>query len=154
MVVQIQAISQRTSQNIAERFQQRAAELRERAALKIADALIDNSPVDTGTYIMAHAAGAGAMPQIADRSSHGKPRGRSESQFKNLARGNLYRSVSAQAIQASAEIWFRNTAIHAPFVEHGRSGSSVAGRLVYATTRAAAPEFIRQAAREMGMEAR
>lgn len=152
MVVQVQAISQRDSTDIAARFLQRAAEVRERAALKIVDRIIDNSPVDTGTYIMAHVAGQGAVSEIAARSSHGKPRGQTWSQFANIARGNLYRSVSAQAIQASDEIWFRNRAIHAPYVEHGRGGQ--AGYLVYTETRAAAPNLIRQAAREMGMDTR
>lgn len=152
MVVQVQAISQRDSTDIAARFLQRAAEVRERAALKIVDRIIDNSPVDTGTYIMAHVAGQGAVSEIAARSSHGKPRGQTWSQFANLARGNLYRSVSAQAIQASGEIWFRNRAIHAPYVEYGRGGKE--GHLVYTDTRAAAPNLIRQAAREMGMDTR
>lgn len=152
MVVQMQAISRTDSTDIAARFRQRAAELRERVGLKIADTIINNSPVDTGTYIMAHIAGQGAMPQIADRSSHGKPRGQTWSQFANIARGNLYRSVSAQAIQASSEIWFRNSAIHAQYVEHGRAGQQ--GHLVYANTRARVPELIRRAAREMGMETR
>lgn len=149
MSTHVQAISRRDSTDIAERFRQRAAAVRARAATLMADYIVDNSPVDTATYIMAHVAGVGPVPEIADRSSHGKPRGQTRAQFVNLARGNLHRSVSAQAIQASSEVWFRNRAIHAPFVEYGREG--VEGHLVYTRARAAAPELILQAAREMGM---
>lgn len=152
MSLQIQSISSRDSADIADRFRQRAAAVRARAATLMADYLVDNSPVDTGTYILAHVASVGPMPEVPDRTSHGKPRGQTRTQFVNLARGNLHRSVSASAIQASSEVWFRNRAIHATFVEHGRNG--VAGQLVYTRTRAAAPELIRQAAREMGATTR
>lgn len=148
MVVQVQAIHQSTSQDIAARFRQRAAEVRERAALKMADHIVDQSPIDTATYILAHVAGAGASPEIADRSSHGKARGVPDAQFRNLARGNLRRSVSSAAVSAASEIWFRNRAVHAPIVEY------VHGYAVYAQTRAMADVFIREAAREAGMEVR
>ncbi|HEY7821721.1 MAG TPA: hypothetical protein VIG24_02750, partial [Acidimicrobiia bacterium] len=88
MVVQVQAISKTETASIAIRFQERAAELRRRVGERIADEIVDLSPVDTGTYVMAHVAGSGAMPEIASRSSDNKPRGQNRQQFQNLARGN------------------------------------------------------------------
>lgn len=153
MVVQMKAISQRTTQTAEQLFRERAAELRRRAGEKIADFIVDVSPVDTGTYIMAHVAGSGAMPEIASRSSDNKPRGQNRQQFQNLARGNLKRSVSAAAVQAGSEIWFRNRALHAPEVEYIGWNSQEAYH-VYAKARAYAPTAIREAAREVGMQAR
>lgn len=153
MVTQVQAITRTDSADIAERFRQRAAQLRERVLLRMADAIVDNSPVDTGTYVLAHRAGAGPDSSEAERSSHGKPRPVSESQFKNLARGNLHRSVSSAAVAAATEVFFRNSAVHAPRVEYvGWNGRPPYA--VYARVRNAADTFIRDAATEMGMRAR
>lgn len=154
MVAQFQAISKRTSQQTAQIFRERAAGMRLRVAEKIADAIVDFSPVDTGTYIMAHAAGTGSSDEDGSRSSHRKPRGRDKSQFANLARGNLRRSVSAAAVQASDEIWFRNRAYHAPAVESLGWTSGKQPYRVYARARAMVPTFIREAAREFDMEVR
>jgi hypothetical protein len=153
MVVQIRAISKNTTQQAGLLFKERAAQLRARVAEKIADAIVEGSPVDTGTYIMAHVAGSGESSEIGSRSSHGKPRGRDPGQFKNLARGNLKRSVSASAIQAGDEIWFRNRAEHAARVEYLGWNLTPAYH-VYANARAMAPQFIRDAAREMGFTSR
>lgn len=154
MATQFQAISSHTSQQAAQIFRERAAAIRLRVAEKIADAIVDGSPVDTGTYIMAHVAGTGSSDEDGSRSSHGKPRGRDRSQFTNLARGNLRRSVSAAAVQASSEIWFRNRAWHAPAVEHLGWAAGTQPYQVYARARAQVPTFIREAAREYSMEVR
>ena len=153
MVVQMKVISQRTTQTAEQLFRERAAELRRRAGEKIADFIVDASPVDTGTYIMAHVAGSGAMPEIASRSSDNKPRGQNRQQFQNLARGNLKRSVSSAAVQAGGEIWFRNRALHAPEVEYIGWKSRSADH-VYRLSAARTPEFIRAVAQEMGFTSR
>lgn len=153
MVVQVQAISQRSTEDIAARFLERATRLRAAVAEKMAASIVANSPVDTGTYIMAHAAGPGESGEVESRSSHGKVRGRNPSQFRGLALGNLRRSVSAAAIGASDEIWFRNRAVHAARVEYlGWNGTSAYH--VYANTAARFPAFVVEAARETGMESR
>lgn len=150
MVTQVQAISRRDSADISARFQRDAAELRERVLMRMADEIVNNSPVDTGTYIMAHRAGgeAGGIAEPAARSSHGKQRNRPDAQFRNLARGNLYRSVSSAAVSAATEVFFRNVSAHADIVEY------LHDHAVYARVRNAAPVFIRQVAAEMGMETR
>ena len=163
MVTQVQAITRRDSADIANRFRDRAAELRERVGHGIADVVIANSPVDSGTYIMAHRAGPGPSDAEADRSSRGKIRGRSRSQFAGLARNNLYRSVSSAAVANASEIWFTNSALHAARVEwlgwdaplFGNPGVGGRGPYnTYAIARASAPQIIRDVAREMGMQAR
>lgn len=150
MVAQVQAIYQQDSADIAARFRERAAELRQRVLLDMADSIIDNSPVDTGTYILAHRARTGPVDtgDLATRSSHGKQRGVPDAQFRNLARGNLYRSVSSAAIEASDTVFFHNIAEHADIVEW------VHGYAVYAIVRNAAPVFIRRAAQQIGMGVR
>jgi hypothetical protein len=163
MVTQIQAIYRVESTDIAERFRQNAARLRARVGEMLADAIVDGSPVDTGTYVMAHRAGTGPSESDADRSSADKVRGRSPSQFKNLARGNLKRSVSAAAIQASGDIWITNSSLHAERVESlgwpaplfGNPSISGPGPYrVYASARAQFPAFVSRAAAELGVQTR
>lgn len=155
MVVQMQTIYRKRSEDIATRFKARAAELRERVGIEIADRIVDRSPVDTGTYIMAHIAGTDMSDESASRSSEGKPRSRNPNQYRELARGNLRRSVSAAAIQASGTIWFRNRALHAGRVEYlGWPGSGPGPYYVYADTRAEVSVIIDQIAASMGFETR
>jgi hypothetical protein len=153
MIVQVGAIRTRDTRDLAAQFQERAAMIRQQIAERIVDVIIDGSPVDTGTYIMAHVAGQGASPEVESRSSHGKPRGRSKAQFAALARNNLKRSVSAAAIQASTEIWFRNRSMHAAYVEFlGWNGTPAYH--VYAMAGAAAPQIIRDVALSAGASSR
>lgn len=163
MATQVQAITRIESTDIAERFLQNAARLRARVGDMLADAIVDGSPVDTGTYVMAHRAGTGPSEGVADRSSEGKTRGRNPAQFKNLARANLKRSVSAAAVQASGDIWFTNASLHAARVESlgwpaplfGNPGISGPGPYrVYAQARATFPAFVDRAAAELGMQTR
>lgn len=156
-VVQRQAVSGQTTADIEARFGEKAAQLRSRVAEKIADDIVDFSPVSTGTYIMAHVAGVDESGEAASRSSADKPRGRSKAQFAALARHNLRRSVSARAIMGSREIWFRNRALHAKRVEElgwEDLGSQRGPYRVYASARARADKHIRDAASELGFETR
>ena len=153
MVVQFRAISQKTTQQAELLFQERAAALRRLAAEKIAEAIVDYSPVDTGTYIMAHAAGSAESAEAASRTSRGKARGRNPRQFKTLALGNLKRSVSSAAVTAGQEIWFRNRAEHAVKVEYEGWPTKEAYH-VYAKARAFARIAISEAATELGFRTR
>jgi hypothetical protein len=159
MIVQFRPITSTRSEDIAKRFREKAAALRSLVAVKIADAIVDASPVDTGTYIMAHVAGTGKSDESATRSSIGKVRGRNPDQFKNLARANLRRSVSADAILNSPEIFFRNRALHADKVEYigwFNSGPAMGGfkepYRVYSSTRGRVDTFIAEAASELGFD--
>lgn len=150
MASSVQVIRRRDSADIADRFRERAAALRERVLLRMADDIVNNSPVDTGTYILAHraASAAGGAVEAVSRSSHGKRRDVPDAQFRNLARGNLHRSVSSAAVASATEVFFRNVSDHADIVEY------LHGHAVYARVRNATPAFIAQAAAEMGMTTR
>jgi hypothetical protein len=152
VVVQIQVISRQTSSDLARTFMERAAELRSKVAERIAADIVDFSPVDTGTYIMAHVASAGPSSETPSRSSAGKPTGRDPQQFKNLALGNLRRSVSKEAIMNSSEIFFSNRAEHAERVEW-LGWADKGGRdayLVYSRAEARVAQHIADVAAEMG----
>jgi hypothetical protein len=166
-VVQFRAIDRRRSPaEIVKNFEMQAEALKRRVYEKIANAIVDASPVDTGTYIMAHSAAAGGRDEgfERDRSSKGKLRGRNPAQFKNIARGNLMRSVAAIPVGAT-DVYFRNRALHAPRVEYlgwtrplfGIAESPkapVPPYHVYARARAQVGQFIREAAAETGMQTR
>jgi hypothetical protein len=161
-MVQFRAIDRRRSPTeVTRSFETKAAAFKQRVYEKIASEVVDLSPVDTGTYIMAHSAAAGRDAAfVGDRTSHGKPRGRSKSQFANLARGNLLRSVAAIPPTAT-DVYFRNSAEHANKVETlgwFNSGSALSGYKepyhVYARARAKVGTFIAEAAAELGFEVR
>jgi hypothetical protein len=153
VVVQIQVISRQTSSDLARTFMERAAELRSKVAERIAADIVDFSPVDTGTYVMAHVASTGPSSAKPNRTSADKTRGRDPQQFKNLALGNLRRSVSKEAILQSSEIYFSNRAEHAERVEFlgwtdkgGRGADHV-----YARAEARVAQHIADVAAEMGV---
>jgi hypothetical protein len=159
VIVQFRPITRTRSEDIAQRFREKAAALRSLVAVKIADAIVDASPVDTGTYIMAHVADTGKSSEAPSRSSFNKTRGRNPDQFKNLARGNLRRSVSADAILNSPEIFFRNRALHADRVEYlgwFNSGPASSGFKepygVYLSAKGRVDTFIDEAAAELGFD--
>lgn len=162
-ITQIRAVSGKTLQQMELLFQQKARALRKAVGERIADDIVNTSPVDTGTYIMAHKAGSGESDGTADRSSQGKTRGRNAAQFRELARANLKRGVSAAAMQSANEIWFQNSSLHANRVEtlgwpaplFGNPNISGPGPYhVYRKARGNVPAHIRAAARELGFETR
>lgn len=166
MVVKVTAVKVvpgKTLQQIEADFQTKARALRIAVGERIAETIVDASPVDTGTYIMAHkASGKDGGDADADRSSVDpvrKQRGRNAAQFKGLAKGNLKRSVSAAAMQNATEIWFQNSALHAARVEYlgwpaplfGNPRSFGPGPYrVYAKARASVGPHIEAAARDLG----
>jgi hypothetical protein len=165
-VTAINVVTGKTLQQMELALQEKARALRIAVGERIADTIVDASPVDTGTYIMAHkASGTDGGSAEADRSSHGKPRGRSTAQFKGLAKGNLKRSVSAAAMQNATEIWFQNSSLHAGRVESlgwpaplfgnpNSSGPHPSPYRPYTKARASVGKHIRAAARELGFTTR
>jgi len=161
-MVQFRAIDRRRNPaEMMKTFEMNADRFKKRVYEKIAVEIVDNSPVDTGTYIMAHSVAGGRDEGfVGDRSSIGKPRKRNPAQFKALARGNLLRSVAALPAGAT-DVHFRNRAEHAPKVEYlgwFNSGPATSGFKepyhVYSRARAKASQFIREAAAEFGFEVR
>jgi hypothetical protein len=166
-VTAVRTVTGKTLQQIELLFKERARALRVAVGERIASDIVDSSPVDTGTYILAHrASGTDGGDAAADRSSVDpvrKQRGRNPAQFKGLAKGNLKRSVSAAAMQNATDIWFQNSSMHAQRVESlgwpaplfGNPRISGPGPYrVYAKARAAVPQHIRDAARGLGFTAK
>jgi hypothetical protein len=161
-MVQFRAIDRRRAPaELMRSFETRAAALKQRVYEKMAEDIVARSPVDTGTYIMAHTAGAGRDSGFTGTmSSLGKVRGRSHSEFASAARAQLLASVAAIPANAT-DVYFRNAAMHAPQVEYlgwSNSGSALNGmkepKRVYARARAKAPQLIRDAAAELGFDLR
>jgi hypothetical protein len=163
-MVQFRAIDRRRAPaELVKSFEQKAEAIKRRVYEKIANRIVDNSPVDTGTYIMAHSAAAGRDEEFqGDRPSKGKVRKRNQQQFRNLARGNLMRSVAAIPAGAT-DVYFRNRALHAARVEYLGWAAPLFGNpnisgpepyRVYALARAGVGEMIREAARETGFDLR
>jgi hypothetical protein len=153
MVVQMKAISQITSGQMEQVFRERAAQLKSGVAERIADDIVNFSPVDTGTYIMAHKAAVGGSDAEPSRRSDGKIRGRNPEQFRNLARGNLKRSVSSAAVLNATEVWFNNSAMHAAKVE-SLGWPSKGPYRVYAQARNRVPLHVKDVAGQLGMTSR
>ena len=65
-----------------------------------ADIIIENSPVDTGTYMDAHQIGTSE----SITTSHGKPHNQPYSNFADEARNRLYSQISGLSIDGSD--WF------------------------------------------------
>lgn len=162
-VTQIKVASGKTLAQMELLFRERAAQLRRGVLEKVADDIIRFSPVDTGTYIMAHAARGAESDAEADRSSRGRVRGRNAGQFRALALGNLKRSVASAALQSAGEVWIQNRSEHAERVEtlgwsaplFGNPNASGRGPYhVYRNARGRVPAHVRSTAREMGFETR
>jgi hypothetical protein len=164
MVVKVRAISRQTSADIAERFRERAAQVRARAAEMMAEDIVNGvpddmrdppgSPVDTGNYVMSHIAVTSASASGgATTFSENKTTGRNIAQMKALALGNLKRSVSKDAILNSPEIYFTNRAEYADRVEY-IGWKSVEEYNVYGKASRMARQRILDAAKEFGMETR
>lgn len=81
----------------------------------MADQLILNSPVDTGTYITAHNIGTTAVP--ATESSEGKPRQQPHEPFAQAARNGLFLDIRTLPENAN-QVVFSNAAFHSDEVEY------------------------------------
>lgn len=78
-----------------------------------ADIVIENSPVDTGTYMDAHQIGT----KESITTSHGKPHNQSYSNFAGEARSRLYSQINGLSVDGSD--WFiTNNSAHNIRVEY------------------------------------
>lgn len=163
-MVQFRAIDRRRAPtDIVRSFETRAASLKRRVYESIAHRVIDYSPVDTGTYIMAHTVQAGrSAGSVASESSEGKLRGRPKAMFEQQARARLLGSVATIPPDAT-DVYFVNSAMHAPRVEYLGwdaplfGDPNIAGPgpyRVYARARAEVGQMIQTAAAELGFETR
>ena len=84
---------------------------------KIADSLVDASPVDTGAYVTSHSFQPTGGRGGRSRSSANKPRQQDPSAKKEEARGQLYSDIEGVEVSSSRAGIFRNRSPHAAKVE-------------------------------------
>ena len=81
----------------------------------MADQLVLNSPVDTGTYISSHNIGTSQVP--ATESSEGKPRQQPYGPFAQAARNGLFLDIRMLPENTNSVV-FSNGAFHSDEVEY------------------------------------
>lgn len=84
------------------------------------DAVLQHSPVDTGTYVESHEVTLDARQGgYGDVSSHGRPRKVAREPVIENARQRMYAAIDGFTAN-SREASIRNVSAHANFVEYGR----------------------------------
>lgn len=135
-MVQFKAISRiQTSQALLDRFNRASVEVKRHVLGGLADAVVANSPVDTGNYMMSHEIVSGGrdggFPQNPT-NSHGLPRGQPHGPAAAAARTALHAQVNA--IQPTdTHFMLRNSAVYAARVEYLGWGAGSGGPAVGAT---------------------
>lgn len=84
---------------------------------KVADSLVDKSPVDTGAYVTSHSFQPTGGRGGRSRSSDNKPRQQDPTVKKEEARAQLYSDINTAEVSSSRMGIFRNRAPHATKVE-------------------------------------
>ena len=118
-MIQFKLIDQRFTQaQLLNFFNENVEGLTKEVLRGMVDVIVENTPVDTGTYADGHrlttgSAGAG----YGTSSSHGKPRNQPVSTYREAARSRLNGQI--ETLGASArEVSITNDAVHAAIVEY------------------------------------
>ena len=110
-----------------------------------ADIVIENSPVDTGTYMDAHQIGTSE----SITTSHGKPHNQPYSNFADAARDRLYSQINGLSVDGSD--WFiTNNSAHNIRVEYTGWNSKPAYS-PYTIARGYAPIALEEAKARVGL---
>ena len=110
-----------------------------------ADIVIENSPVDTGTYMDAHQIGTSE----SITTSHGKPHNQPYSNFADEARNRLYSQINGLNVDGSD--WFiTNNSAHNMRVEYTGWNSKPAYS-PYTIARGYAPIALEEAKARVGL---
>ena len=110
-----------------------------------ADIVIENSPVDTGTYMDAHQIGTSE----SITTSHGKPHNQSYSNFAEAARDRLYSQIDGLNVDGSN--WYiGNNSAHAVRVEY-TGWNNVPAYSPYTIARGYAPVALEEAKARTGL---
>lgn len=152
MPVQFRAIDRRRNpRDLFKQFEESADRMKRAVLSKAANAIVAFSPVDTGTYIMAHSIQAGGRQRrVAGVSSADKERGQSKEQFVGPALAQLEADID-NLPAGFTDVMLINAANHAPLVEY-LGWENTEAYYVYTETRARMPQFIEEAARETGFK--
>ena len=110
-----------------------------------ADIIIENSPVDTGTYMDAHQIGTSE----SITTSHGKPHNQPYSNFADAARDRLYSQINGLSVDGSN--WFiTNNSAHNIRVEY-TGWDKVPAYSPYTIARGYAPIALEEAKAKVGL---
>lgn len=152
-MVQYRAISKKTlsSAQLQEIFESNVLNIRNEVLEEMAIRIANASPVDTGTYARGHRVGRRSGSFTSTESSHGKPRNVPEGPPRAEGLDAMRAGINMLPPDAK-NIVFRNTAVHAKYVERGRQG--VGARRVYETTRSEFSNIINDALAKLGMKTR
>jgi len=136
MAVQFKAISKiQTSADLLQRFERASTEVKQHVLRGLADAVIANSPVDTGNYMLSHDIAAGGRDggfPANPTNSHGLPRRQSREAKAGAARAALFAVIDA--IQPTdTQFMLRNSAVYAARVEYGGWGAGSLSKAVGVT---------------------
>lgn len=104
----------------------------------MAESVVLDSPVDTGTYMESH--NVGTSPESSRNSSRGKPRNQPYETYAQASLNELFVQIEAVSGEDLDNIYFYNTAEHATDVEY------VHGYEPYSRMMAKAPQIAEQAA--------
>ena len=172
-MVQFKAISKLdTSAAFLAKFEQSAGELKREVMRGLAEAVVANSPVDTGNYVMSHeivsGGRSGSFPE-SPTTSHGLPRQQPRESMAGQALASLMAQIEGLG-DADTNFMLRNRAAYAPRVEYGGWGEGSLTKAVgvtrderayqaakatqpyhvYARARAQAPQIIAEARARLG----
>ena len=116
-----------------------------------ADIIIENSPVDTGTYMDAHQIGT----KESITTSHGKPHNQPHSNFADAARDRLYSQINGLSVDGSN--WYiTNNSAHNIRVEYtgwfDKDGNKTQSEYApYTIARGYAPVALEEAKARVGL---
>ena len=111
------SVNKRSVSGKLEKLQQLAEDHVKNELRKVADSLVEASPVDTGAYVTSHSFQPTGGRGGRSRSSANKPRQQDASVKKEEARAQLYSDIEGAEVSSSRAGIFRNRAPHATKVE-------------------------------------
>lgn len=111
------SVNQKSVSGKLKKVEQLAEEYVKTELRKIADSLVEASPVDTGAYVTSHSFQPTGGRGGRSKSSANKPSQPDDSVKKEEARAQLYSDIEGAEVSSSRAGIFRNRAPHATKVE-------------------------------------
>lgn len=149
-MIQFKLIDQRFTQaQLLNFFNENVEGLTKEVLRGMVDAVLQHSPVDTGTYVRSHEVTLDARKGgYGTESSHMKPRHVPREPVIEEARSNMYSTIEGLTANTK-EASIRNVSAHANFVEYGRapfkSGKEYTFHAPYSKARAETNNIIAEA---------
>lgn len=122
-MIQFKLIDKRFTQSqLLDFFNENVEGLTKEVLRGMVDVIVENTPVDTGTYADSHhITQEGRQGGYGTASSHGKPRNQSETAYRESARSRLYGQIEGVTAN-TRETSITNDSVHASIVEYVEQG--------------------------------